>query len=96
MIVRLIALDMVQMEPLVSESQHEGFQFLARLCEEWASGTNRFSLRGEALLVCSTPVPLSALAASIARMITRDVFVVSISRHGIVVEDGAGVWWIIS
>ena len=48
-IVRLIALDMVQMEPLVSESQHEGFQFLARLCEEWASGTNRFSQRGEAL-----------------------------------------------
>src|SRR5438552_3355860 len=49
MIVRFTALQMVQIEPLVSESQHEGFQFLARLCEEWASGTNRFSQRGEAL-----------------------------------------------
>ena len=49
MIVRFTALQMVQIEPLVSESQHEGFQFLARLCEEWASGTNRFSERGEAL-----------------------------------------------
>ena len=49
MIVRLTALQAFQIEPLVSESQHEGFQFLARLCEEWASGTNRFSQRGEAL-----------------------------------------------
>src|SRR5437667_12634868 len=49
MIVPFTALQMVQIEPLVSESQHEGFQFLARLCEEWASGTNRCSQRGEAL-----------------------------------------------
>jgi len=37
------------MEPLVSASQREGFRFVARLCNEWADGTNRFDRPGEAL-----------------------------------------------
>lgn len=36
-------------EPLVSDSQQEGFRFLQRLKDEWLSGANRFSAKGEAL-----------------------------------------------
>jgi len=49
MIARLTALDMAQLEPLVSASQREGFGFLVRLRDEWVSGANRFSKPGEAL-----------------------------------------------
>ena len=47
MIARLTAFDPVQMAPLVAESRREGFRFLARLRDEWASGTNRFDRAGE-------------------------------------------------
>ena len=33
----------------MSDSEREGFRFLARLREEWLSGANRFSTAGEAL-----------------------------------------------
>lgn len=36
-------------EPLVQDSLQEGFHFLQRLKDEWLSGANRFSGRGEAL-----------------------------------------------
>lgn len=49
MIVRLTALDVAQLEPLVSESQREGFGFVSRLCDDWMRGTNRFLENGEAL-----------------------------------------------
>ena len=49
MIARLTTLDPIQIKPLMEASQREGFRFLTRLCEEWASGTNRFEQPGEAL-----------------------------------------------
>ena len=49
MIARLTALDVAQIEPIVCESQREGFGFLVRLRDEWMSGANRFSKSGEAL-----------------------------------------------
>ena len=36
-------------EPLVQQSQEEGFRFLQRLKDEWLSGENQFSGQGEAL-----------------------------------------------
>jgi GNAT superfamily N-acetyltransferase len=36
-------------EPLVRDSQEEGFRFLQRLKDEYLSGANRFSAKGEAL-----------------------------------------------
>ena len=49
MITQLTSLDPVQMEPLLTASQAEGFRFVARLCDDWANGTNRFDQPGEAL-----------------------------------------------
>jgi len=49
MVRRLTALDSVQIERIVAASQREGFRFVARLCEEWANGVNRFERPGEAL-----------------------------------------------
>ena len=46
---RLTALDLAQVEPILRASQREGFRFVARLCEEWVSGVNRFEEPGEAL-----------------------------------------------
>jgi GNAT superfamily N-acetyltransferase len=46
---RITRLDPSRIEPLVSASQREGFRFLARLCEEWENGTNRFDQVGEGL-----------------------------------------------
>ena len=37
--------------PLISESEAEGFAFLARLRDEWLSGENRFKRTGEALFI---------------------------------------------
>jgi GNAT superfamily N-acetyltransferase len=37
--------------PLVAESEHEGWRFVRRLADEWASGTNRFDGPGEVLFV---------------------------------------------
>jgi len=41
-------------EPLVDESQREGFEFVRRTIDDWKSGANRFSRTGEGLwgLVC--------------------------------------------
>jgi GNAT superfamily N-acetyltransferase len=36
-------------EPLVQDSLQEGFHFLQRLKDQWLSGANRFSGKGEAL-----------------------------------------------
>jgi GNAT superfamily N-acetyltransferase len=49
MIEHLTALDPDRAGSLVAESQREGFKFLARLRDEWVSGTNRFDRPGEAL-----------------------------------------------
>jgi len=35
-------------EPLVLESEQDGFRFLRRLTEDWRAGANRFSRTGEA------------------------------------------------
>src|SRR5579862_5168647 len=42
MIQGLTGLASVQVEPILATSQREGCRFVARLCEEWASGVNRF------------------------------------------------------
>ena len=39
-----------QIGPLLAASEAEGFQFVRRVVNEWESGTNRFTGRGEALL----------------------------------------------
>ena len=49
MIQRLTSLDSVQVGPILAASQREGFRFVERLCEDWASGVNRFEQPGEAL-----------------------------------------------
>lgn len=49
MITRITNLDLVTMKTLVAASQDEGFGFVARLCRDWAGGTNRFDRPGEAL-----------------------------------------------
>jgi GNAT superfamily N-acetyltransferase len=46
---RLTTLDRGQLEPLVDASHREGFQFLVRLRDDWASGANRFERPGEGL-----------------------------------------------
>jgi GNAT superfamily N-acetyltransferase len=37
--------------PLVAESEREGWRFVRRLADEWASGINRFDRPGEVLFV---------------------------------------------
>jgi GNAT superfamily N-acetyltransferase len=37
------------LDPLVEESEREGFRFVRRLKDDWLSGSNRFSKPGEAL-----------------------------------------------
>lgn len=49
-IVTLAPPDWREVEPLIAESQREGFRFLARLRAEHASGAARFDGPGEALL----------------------------------------------
>jgi GNAT superfamily N-acetyltransferase len=39
------------LEPLIADSVREGFGFLERLREDWASGANRFDKAGEAFFV---------------------------------------------
>ena len=48
--VRLSALPDEQIGPLLSASEAEGFRFVRRVVDEWASGANRFTRPGEALL----------------------------------------------
>jgi GNAT superfamily N-acetyltransferase len=37
-------------EPLLVEAEQQGFEFMRRLVEDWASGANRFNRRGECIL----------------------------------------------
>ena len=56
-IIRLHELPVGQIQTLIEESQEDGFRFLHRLRDEWASGANRFESNGEALFACfSGPV----------------------------------------
>jgi GNAT superfamily N-acetyltransferase len=50
-IVRTTSLELNALQELREESSREGFEFLERLCKEWASGANRFEAPGEALFV---------------------------------------------
>jgi GNAT superfamily N-acetyltransferase len=47
--VRKIELPVPGIEVLQSEARDEGYDFIATLVEEWASGKNRFDAPGEAL-----------------------------------------------
>jgi ribosomal protein S18 acetylase RimI-like enzyme len=38
-----------RLQPLIAESERQGFAFVRRLVEEWRSGANRFDRPGEAL-----------------------------------------------
>lgn len=44
---RLILLPMAALEPLVRESEEDGFRFLRRLVAEWSDGRNRFDQQHE-------------------------------------------------
>ena len=46
-------LDLSALDELRTESSNEGYRFIGRLCDEWVSGTNRFSAPGEALFVAA-------------------------------------------
>ena len=50
-ITRITDLDTTSLQRLRVESLQEGFRFIERLCEEWASGANRFDAPGEALFI---------------------------------------------
>ena len=49
MIARITDIKAAPLMVLVTASQQEGFGFVKRLCDEWASGTNVFGQPGEAL-----------------------------------------------
>jgi GNAT superfamily N-acetyltransferase len=48
---RITNLDLAFLQELRTESLREGFRLVERLCEEWASGANRFDAPGEALFL---------------------------------------------
>lgn len=48
-VIHITDLLLSQLEPLLVESQREGFRFLCRLKDEWLSGVNRFDQAGEGL-----------------------------------------------
>ena len=48
---RIEALDLDEIELLITESNREGFQFLQRLTDDWVAGRNRFDGKGEALFI---------------------------------------------
>ena len=49
-LVSLTELPQDQIGPLLAASEAEGFQFVRRVVNEWESGANRFTGKGEALL----------------------------------------------
>jgi GNAT superfamily N-acetyltransferase len=49
MITRLQNLSLNDLQPLLQEAEAEGFRFLKRLRDDWASGANRFDRDGESL-----------------------------------------------
>ena len=50
-VVRITDLEPDPLNELRAQSSHEGFRFVERLCEEWATGANRVNAPGEALFV---------------------------------------------
>ena len=50
-IAKVTELDVAALETLRAESVVEGYKFVARLCDEWLSGLNRFGAPGEGLFV---------------------------------------------
>jgi GNAT superfamily N-acetyltransferase len=52
-ITRIKELELAALDELRVESSHEGYRFIERLCDEWVSGTNRFSAPGEALFLAT-------------------------------------------
>lgn len=48
---KVTELDVTIFHSLLTESVAEGYKFVARLCDEWISGDNRFAGPGEALFV---------------------------------------------
>jgi len=50
-IVKITDLELDSLQALRAESSREGFRFMERLCDEWASGANRFNHPGEALFL---------------------------------------------
>jgi GNAT superfamily N-acetyltransferase len=50
-IAKVTELDVVALDTLRTESVVEGYKFVARLCDEWRSGMNRFCAPGEGLFV---------------------------------------------
>ncbi len=48
MIAQFEELPLQELEPLLLESEAEGFRFLRRLLDDWVSGANRFDSHGEA------------------------------------------------
>jgi len=52
-IIRIRELDVAALAELRRESSNEGYQFIERLCDEWASRTNRFDAPGEALFLAT-------------------------------------------
>ena len=52
MISRLQVLPLQELQPLLTESEAEGYRFIRRLREDWLSGANRFDRPGEALFGC--------------------------------------------
>jgi GNAT superfamily N-acetyltransferase len=49
-VTRLFDLPADTFAPLLAESEREGWRFVRRLADDWASGLNRFDQPGEALL----------------------------------------------
>jgi ribosomal protein S18 acetylase RimI-like enzyme len=53
LIFKLHELETSALQALVAESEQEGYRFVRRLAEEYVSGKNRFSKKGEALFAVS-------------------------------------------
>jgi ribosomal protein S18 acetylase RimI-like enzyme len=68
-LVSLTELPQDQIGPLLAASEAEGFQFVRRVVNEWESGANRFTGRGEALLGYYTDGRLVAICG-----LTRDPY----------------------
>jgi GNAT superfamily N-acetyltransferase len=50
-IVQVDSLPIERFAEMLAESEASGYEFLRRVVDEWESGVNRFTRRGEALLV---------------------------------------------
>lgn len=86
---RLHELPADRVAPLITESEQAGLRFVRRLAEEWASGSNRFGRRGEALFgaltdghligVCGLNVDPYAGAPGVGRL--RHLYVLTAHRR---------------